>query len=204
MRPSEAPISVECPGCGAVRIVQKRHQQRHAGARCRPCAANARKPRVLSSLRERFDARCGAAGDDDCWNWTGMIDAKGYAIIWDGKKTLRANRVSYALHVGEPPPDLLVCHHCDNPSCVNPSHLFLGTAADNNADRDAKGRHGHGPLPAGEKHPAAKLTNADVRDIRAALASGGSWRRTAKRFGVSKKTIGDIKMGRRWAHVGDP
>jgi len=77
---------------------------------------------------------------DDCWEWPGNRDAKGYGYVF-GKQLRRTHRVMYELMYGPIPEGMLVCHRCDNPSCMNPSHLFLGTSADNNRDCVAKGRH---------------------------------------------------------------
>jgi len=91
-------------------------------------------------VMDRFFRKVDKTGS--CWNWLAGKDKDGYGKIKIARKDLRAHRVSWEIHNGIIPGGLLVLHRCDNPSCVNPSHLFLGTALDNNRDRDAKGRNG--------------------------------------------------------------
>ncbi|NJL99883.1 MAG: hypothetical protein HC924_14280 [Synechococcaceae cyanobacterium SM2_3_2] len=126
---------------------------------------------------------------DDCWQWVGckagrygQTSSKG-----ENKRTrIPAHRFSWQIHNGEIPPDLLVCHRCDNPECCNPSHLFLGTCADNIADCHAKGRNAD---RRGEKHPLAKLTEVQVQQIRERKLGGMSNREIAKLFDVSTAQI---------------
>jgi len=101
--------------------------------------------------------------------------------------------LSYFLHYGIDPIGKYICHKCDNPKCVNPHHLFLGTAQDNNRDKSAKGR-----ALKGEKHGMAKLTTKIVREIREALASGRSQSAIARLYGIDKSTVSNINRGKYW------
>lgn len=126
-----------------------------------------------------------------CWLWTGACDRAGYGAFKAGGRSLKAHRASYGLHVAEPGP-LAVCHRCDNPTCVNPSHLFLGTVAENNADRSSKGRTNRvgKPKPRGEKSPTSKLTDAQREQIRSLCAAGERTKRAiAAQFGVSPQLV---------------
>jgi hypothetical protein len=136
-----------------------------------------------------------------CWQWTGRRDANGYGFTVRGQ---RAHRVSWEDTFGPIPPGLFVCHHCDNPSCVRPDHLFLGSSADNNRDRHAKGRS-RGLFQSGPQHPAtqragerhwrAKLTASDVRRIRERRADGQQNAEIASAYGVNPATISRIARG---------
>lgn len=103
--------------------------------------------------------------------------------------------MSYELHHGDIKDGLYVCHRCDNPVCVNPEHLFLGTSAENSADRDAKGRH---ITHRGSDNVSAKLTEEDVIAIR---ASDGKGIVLAAYYGVSPSRISEIRTGKKWRHV---
>jgi hypothetical protein len=100
------------------------------------------------------------------------------------------------MHKGPIPKGILVCHECDNPLCVNPDHLFLGTELVNLQDMAAKGRHLFG-----ERNAQAKLTEKKVHAIHDAAARGVSQHKLAKRFGVGQMTIGRILRGERWRHI---
>lgn len=135
---------------------------------------------------------------DGCWEWTAALKTTGYGYVWDGKKMSSAHRTSWIMANGPVPDGLCVLHRCDNRICVRPSHLFLGTYADNNSDRASKGRSNP---PKGEAHFRAKLTTEDVVSIRALSLTGLSHSRLADRFGVSKSTIGHLLTGRIWRCV---
>ena len=137
-----------------------------------------------------------------CIEWAGWRHPKGYGQLpvkiggrWT---TRRVHRLIYAGLYGEIPKNMVVMHTCDNPPCVNPAHLKLGTAKENTADMMAKGRHN--PVR-GSQVGTSILSETDVSRIRAMLDDGNKAVNIAKTFGVSRATIGDIKTGRRWVHV---
>lgn len=137
--------------------------------------------------------------EGDCWNWKGSLTVRGgYGQLNVRHKVIKAHRISYALFYGDPDQDLFVCHKCDNPRCVNPSHLFLGTCADNTRDAWFKGRLPLPPLRQGTDVYCAKLTDNDVRHIKESMLPGVE---LAQLFGVSKSTISSIKKGKTWKHV---
>ncbi len=129
---------------------------------------------------------------EDCWEWVAARTQAGY-----GRFSAHdyAHRYSWELHNGPIPEGMFVCHRCDNPPCVRPDHLFVGTARDNVHDAVAKGRFLHG-----ETSTSSKLTTADVIDIRHRVARE-SISDIARRFGVERSHIRSIVAGRRWAHV---
>jgi hypothetical protein len=134
---------------------------------------------------------------DGCREWTGSLATAGYGRVnLGGRRRILAHRLSYELHVGPVPAGLFVRHHCDNRSCVNPAHLFLGTNQDNMDDMWAKGR---GPDPRGERNGRAKVTAVQVAAIRARRAAGESSAALAAEFGVTRSAVWQIVRGRSWA-----
>lgn len=120
---------------------------------------------------------------DDCWEWKGSKTLPGYGVlVIDGRRRY-AHRFSYELHHGPIPEGMFVCHHCDNPSCVNPDHLFAGTVADNNRDMWTKGR-GKGLDPHN-----GKLTAEQRREAVALVKSGYTRTWVAAQFGVTRQAI---------------
>lgn len=136
-----------------------------------------------------------------CWTWIGSITKRGYGKFYANGKTYQAHRISYMLANNVWPGDLCVCHQCDNPSCVNPAHLFLGTAKDNVRDAINKSRFTTAHLTdrdkSGECNGRAKLTGKDVEYIRA-VKSQYSSRSLAKLMGVSKSQILRIIRNEAW------
>ncbi|MGE4197670.1 MAG: HNH endonuclease signature motif containing protein [Phycisphaerales bacterium] len=161
----------------------------------------------------RFWEKVDKSDDASCWNWTASKRHKGYGAFvhtMDGKYVQgRAHRFSYMLHIGEIPSGMFVLHKCDNPACVNPSHLFLGTNHDNVRDMVSKGRHvpggthckSNGKWKKGINHHNAKLTPQAVREIRLLHGNGMSCPKLGVKFGVTTKTIWTVVKGERWKHV---
>lgn len=150
-------------------------------------------------LSDRFHEKFVQEPVSGCWLWTASV-SRGYGHMGLGGHTgtSYAHRVAWTLYKGEIPPGMCVCHRCDVPLCVNPDHLFLGTHADNVADKISKGRQG--PPPRGELSGKAKLTEAKVVQIRA-LRGRLSQREIGNLFGVAKGTITGIQNGDTWRHV---
>jgi hypothetical protein len=161
----------------------------------------------------------------DCWEWAGSRTrmwtdihgvrrgSEGYGLFSLAGRLRLAHRLSFEEHSGSRiPKGMQVCHRCDNPSCVNPAHLFLGTGADNHADKARKGRAPRGArngafthperVRRGETHGMTKLTDADVIEIKRELSFGHRvGAALGRRFGVTTATIGRIKNGQAWAHI---
>jgi len=158
-----------------------------------------RPPLVASdpvSLRAFIERKSVPVPESGCWIWLHGASPSGYGI--SGLKYLDggAHRVSYKAFVGPIPAGYFICHKCDTPPCVNPDHLFLGTHADNMADRQRKGRY------IGEWNGRARLDVAQVQEIRRRIAAGEISKYTAARiYGVSKRTIMDICFYKTWSHV---
>lgn len=144
----------------------------------------------MRSVEERFWAK--VQKTDSCWNWTAGKN-KGYGQFKVFGKMILTHRFSYELHYGAIPAEMLVCHRCDNPVCVRPDHLFLGTHIDNMNDREQKGRSTFGV-----KNGNAKLTEEKVKEIRVLNLSRGE---IAERYGVSQVQIGRIRSGKQWKHI---
>lgn len=147
----------------------------------------------LNNVSDRFWSKVNKG--DGCWEWTAGKDKKGYGRFHlDGKMTY-AQRTSLSLSGIKVPSDKHVCHHCDNPGCVRPDHLFVGTDADNLRDMAEKGRSTWG-----EKNPNAKLCENDVLLIRE-LCKTQTQDRIARWFGISGPTVSAINTRQRWARI---
>lgn len=131
---------------------------------------------------ERFWAK--VRKTDTCWIWTSSKTNNHYGKFRFEGKTARAHRVAYQLCVGPIPPGLYVCHHCDTPACVRPSHLFSGTDADNKADSKAKGRR--------KGRSSRRLLEAEITEVRQLYVSGVTRRALAEQFGVSQTRISSV------------
>lgn len=135
--------------------------------------------------------------NDGCWDWTGRKNYKGYGVMKINRRNVQSHRFSYELHQKqEIPLGLLACHKCDNPACVNPDHIFIGTIQENNLDRDRKSRKA-----VGERNGKSKLTEERVRSIKILLSQKVSDSEIARRFGLWYTTVRAIRLGITWSHV---
>lgn len=166
--------------------------------------------RTFEGFIKNFWRRVDCTDLDSCWPFMGGRNSRNYGSLgWRNpdtgvKRALSAHRVAYESAYGPIPDGKVVMHICDNPPCCNPTHLRLGTTADNNADRAMKGRTYRGPRPnaaRGERAPTAKLTADQVREIRALHATGTTQKELQRRYGVKAPAINRIVHRTGWRHV---
>lgn len=157
---------------------------------------------------------------DGCWEWTGALNGAGYGITRVKGTSYRAHRYSYQIHVGPIPKGMLICHKCDNPKCVRPDHLFVGTPKDNSQDMVSKGRNMHKVCPEtlargdrngtrthpetvrkGEKIEWHKLNDKAVLEIRKRFSEGEPAVDLAKEYGVHKSCIYKAIYHLTWKHL---
>jgi hypothetical protein len=136
---------------------------------------------------------------DYCWLWKG--GGIRYGKFYDGIQDILAHRYSYELHYGKIDNGLYVCHKCDNPKCVNPNHLFLGTQKDNLQDATFKHRMNVPHNSCGEKNVNSKLREEDVLEIRKLVDAGVTGTKIAKQFHIHHATVYDIKNRKIWTHI---
>jgi len=180
--------------CGATTTITSQHLRRG-----QKTCGHIRKERI--PLADRFWGK--VTKMDGCWLWTGSTDGHGYGSIGKGGQRgplLKAHRVSWEIHRGPVPDGMEVCHHCDNPPCTNPDHLFLGTQADNMADAARKGRTRNTPFR-GEANGHAIFSEIDIRAIRQAHATGVGVKALGRLYGTSHTNIGFIVRRETWRHV---
>lgn len=160
------------------------------------------------TLEERFWAKVDKNGPvlrpelGTCWLWTGGKHTGGYGHVvvkslkQFGRRQIKAHHASWMIHVGPIPDGFWVLHHCDNPPCVRPDHLFLGTDGDNAADKVSKARQRRG-----EAQPSAKTNAETVRLIRCLAAAGNTHQSIADSVGLSRRTVGMIVSRETWKHI---
>jgi hypothetical protein len=199
-------IPRHCRQCGAPFLTSEHAIKQGKGFYCcHPCYGRSKstppEPRFWAMVEKT----------ETCWNWTGALGA-GYGQIKVGHRMIGAHRYSWELHHGDIPKGLWVLHRCDNPRCVRPDHLFLGTNSDNILDAHAKGRVPAAAIEAfranralhaqGSANPRAKLTEEQARDIRIRYAAGGTTQeRLAAQYRVDESLISLITRRKVWKHV---
>ena len=156
-------------------------------------------------MEERFWKKVNKKGGNSCWEWKAGRFTTGYGQFWKNNKLARAHRVAWELTKGEIPENQCVLHKCDNPPCVNPIHLWLGTMKENTLDMISKNRQRYvGPWPVlrGEDRPNSKLKEYQVKKIRE-MYNKDRWTHATlgAKFGVKGGIIGDILSRRKWAHI---
>ena len=213
-------VPATCPQCGqAFKMLpcEAAYGRRFCSRKCRLNYDHSRAT-ARDIINQRFWSNVDKSGD--CWLWQGLVLNSGYGQFYAAGKRYRAHRYSWILAHGPIPEGLSVCHTCDNPLCVNPDHLWLGTTLANQLDAVRKGRKASGiksgaythpeQVQRGETHPSAKLTEADVLYLRRI------WRRGHKRgdgtgitalaraYGMSTSSIQAAISGKTWKHLTSP
>lgn len=151
------------------------------------------------SLSERFWSNVSAGDPDACWEWHGCRDGNGYGKIGVRGVMKLAHRVSMLL-AGNDPGEMCVLHRCDNPPCVNPGHLFMGTKKENTQDMVVKGR-ARGKVSLGSENGIAKLTEESVREMRRLRGDGEKLSTLAAQYGICESNVSQICRGTAWRHV---
>lgn len=157
------------------------------------------KSRTIDELLARCVQVEGRIPGSPCMVWTGCKNKKGYGICFHRNRTMRVHRLAYSIVLGEIPDEMLVCHRCDNPSCVNVEHLFVGTNLDNLRDMVKKGRSTRG-----ERNHSAKLTEKQVQEIRVGYTGRGYAVAVANKYGISPGHVRELISGKKWKHLPQP
>jgi hypothetical protein len=180
----------------------------------RLCMEEFRSPTLEKLVKNNYEVK-----ENGCWEWTSSISSpSGYGKLDFKGKTVSAHRASYKVFKGEIPKGKHICHSCDNRKCVNPDHLWVGTAKDNVHDMIKKGRqgstkgrklcpehlakfHGNRSSREGSKHHLAKLDEEKVKEIKKMIRDGHKNNEIAEIYNVDKSNISLIRNGKRWLHV---
>lgn len=159
--------------------------------------------RITESVITRWNAKVNRSGQDECWLWTGSQDGHGYGTLarGHGRGPAKAHRVSWEIHNGPILGGLWVLHRCDNPTCVNPSHLFLGDQKANMRDASEKGRMPGNGVTKGEAHHRTTLTSAQVIEMRRRHGLGQSQVSLAIDFGITQTGVSLIVRRKTWKHI---
>lgn len=153
----------------------------------------------MQSLQERFWNKVARSSPSDCWEWQGARQTMGYGAFSINGKPEATHRLAWEMANGPIPDGLHVCHHCDNPPCVNPAHLFLGTPAANAADKVSKGRASGGAR--GSRNNRAKLNEWSACGVMARCLQGVPQVQVSREFGVTRQVVYCIVKGKVWKHL---
>ncbi len=159
------------------------------------------KPRPIKLIEAdkiRFQEKVDRRGSNECWEWIAGRLLRGYGKFRIGDFTYRAHRVAFVIINGDT--KLQVLHHCNNPPCCNPKHLYAGTQKDNIQQCVAEGRYICGDFH-GEKNNSAELTESDIHEIRRLYAGGWLQCEIAEEYGVHQSGISRICSGKQWKHI---
>ena len=157
--------------------------------------------RHYPTVAERLEAATDRSDVDGCWPLlVGASTRSGHKQLSVNNRMVLAHRIAYEIHVGPIPEGSVVRHTCDNPPCVRPSHLVAGTVADNNRDRDERGR---AAALKGSANGSSKLTENAIQELRRLRASGLSQRQAGQRLGVTQSTVSLIERGKTWTHTNE-
>ena len=182
--------------CGNIKTVLRNNLVSGSTQGC-GCVKWPKGEEYTNKLKKRFYNKYQENGG--CWIWTGSLNVWGYGVIRVNRKNMLAHRISWIIHEGDIPEDLLICHTCDNPACVNPKHLWLGSNKDNMTDMYLKNRSNQ---PKGEKHALCKLNDKKVFKIRSLYKPRiYPANRIAKEFNVSEVCVYNIIYKRTWKHL---
>lgn len=197
------PISVVCEYCNLVFIRSAQARYRSIGKVIKYCSKrckNLAEYPIVVRFWNKVDKTPGLGPEGTCWEWTGALTKSGYGVLGHIHlrlhSYLKTHRLSWELHFGKILNGLHVCHSCDNRKCVNPEHLWLGTNAENTADKVNKNRQ-----LKGSEIFAAKLTEKDIPLIRNLLKEGRTHKYIAKLFNVDPSLISYINTNKIWSHV---
>jgi len=203
-------VSLSCAFCGKTYSI-KRSQFLRGNARCcsRACKEADQKQLTVLSAEDRFWANVIKSDDPNgCWLWSAAAATGKHGTFYVGGGKVQASHFAWESANGRPVPEgLWVLHHCDNPPCVRPDHLYVGTHLDNVRDAIERDRYAignalhHATRARGERQGSAKLRDADVLAIRAKSRAGASLRQLAAEFGISKSQAGRIVRGEVWQHL---
>lgn len=198
--PRALPLILNCAWCNnAFERNYRMSARREANPQycSQECRVASRKKLAKDGLEDRFWSRVDRRAEHECWPWTGRVSENGYGAFDHENRPHIASRFAYEITHGPiGGPEMFVCHSCDNPICVNPSHLWLGTPQQNVDDAKRKGRNAKGNGLRGSLVHTSKLNELKVLEIR---ASDEPAKVLAGRFGVSKTTIRLIRNGDSWS-----